>query len=130
MQCSRSATVHRWDNSKCKRVMWWLFWWRYCDSNDCKPDLIDSFVLICVVFLSFYLVIDGRGGRANILLCSGVTGEVPAVGVTGPPDFLLKRLLKKSARTSSFCIVFYLKWTGNKISISCQWSHNNTIFQE
>jgi hypothetical protein len=53
-------------------------------------------------FLSFYLVIDGRGGRANSLLCRGVTGEVPAVGVTGPPDFLVKRLLKKLANAPSF----------------------------
>jgi hypothetical protein len=34
-----------------------------------------------------------------------VTGEVPAVGVTGPPDFLVKRLLKKLANAPSFAAV-------------------------
>ena len=52
--------------------------------------------------LSFYFVIDGRGGRANILLCREATGELAVVGVTGPPDFLVKRLLKKLANAPSF----------------------------
>lgn len=47
-----------------------------------------------------FLVTVGRGGRANILLCREATG-VAAVGVIGPPDFLVKRLLKKFAKAPS-----------------------------
>lgn len=31
-----------------------------------------------------------------------MTGDVPAVGVTGLPDFLVRRLLKKFAKAPSF----------------------------
>jgi len=34
-----------------------------------------------------------------------VTGELAVVGVTGPPDFLVKRLLKKLANAPSFAAV-------------------------
>jgi len=34
-----------------------------------------------------------------------VTGEVAVVGVTGPPDFLVRRLLKKLAKAPSFAAV-------------------------
>jgi hypothetical protein len=51
------------------------------------------------------LVMAGRGGRANCLLCRGGAGEVVAVGVTEPPAFLVKRLLKNVARAPSFAAI-------------------------
>ena len=66
-----------------------------------------DFLALCHFFVGFlfYLAIDGRGGRANSLLCRGVFGELAVVGVTEPPDFLVKRLLKKLAKAPSFAAV-------------------------
>lgn len=50
------------------------------------------------------MVSVGRGGRANILLCREATG-VATVGVIGPPDFRVKRLLKKFAKAPSLAAV-------------------------
>ena len=47
----------------------------------------------------------GGGGGANSLLCRWVTGVVAAVGVTGPPDFRVNKLLKKFARAPSLAAV-------------------------
>jgi hypothetical protein len=58
------------------------------------------------VVLKIYSTIVGQNRKTNDLLCRCVVGVPAVVGVTAPPDFLVRRLLKKLANAPSFVVRF------------------------
>jgi hypothetical protein len=73
-------------------------------------------ILSLSLVLKTSLTINHQKERINNLLCRCATGVPELVGVTAPPDFFVRRLLKKLAnapslvvRFASFGVVFLTK---------------------
>jgi hypothetical protein len=61
-----------------------------------------NFFLSLSLILKVSLTIDGQKERINNLPCRCVVGVPALVGVTAPPAFFVRRLLKKFANARSF----------------------------
>jgi hypothetical protein len=61
-----------------------------------------AFLLSLSLFLKIFLTIFGQKEKTNNLLCRCAAGVLGFVGVTAPPEFFVRRLLKKLANAPAF----------------------------